>query len=47
LIVTLRSSMPASDVMETLDLARAANDVDQVLVAHHPWILSDNDPCYL
>ena len=42
---TLRPSMQATDVMETLDLARAATGVDQVPVAHRPRLLSDNGPC--
>ena len=42
---TLRSSMHATDVMETLDLARAATGVDHVPVAHRPRLLSDNGPC--
>ena len=44
---TLRTSMQASDVTETLDLARAATDVDQVGVEHRPRLLSDNGPCYV
>ena len=44
---TLRTSMQATDVMETLDLARAATGVDQVSVAHRPRLLSDNGPCYI
>jgi len=44
---TLRTSMGATDVMETLDLARAAAGVDQVPVVHRPRLLSDNGPCYL
>ena len=43
----LRSSMQATDVMETLDLARAATSVDHVPVAHRPRLLSDNGPCYI
>ena len=42
---TLRTSMQATDVMETLDLARAATGVDAVPVAHRPRLLSDNGPC--
>ena len=41
------SSMQATDVMETLDLARAATGVDHVPVAHRPRLLSDNGPCYI
>ena len=44
---TLRTSMQATDVMETLDLARAATGVDAVPVAHRPRLLSDNGPCYI
>ena len=44
---TLRTSMGATDVMETLDLARAAADVDRVPVVHRPRLLSDNGPCYV
>jgi transposase InsO family protein len=43
---TLRPSMGATDVMETLDLARVASDVEQVPVVHRPRLLSDNGPCY-
>ena len=44
---TLRPTMQATDVMETLDLARAATGIDHVHVAHRPRLLSDNGPCYL
>jgi putative transposase len=44
---TLRTSMSATDVMETLDLARAAAGVDRVPVVHRPRLLSDNGPCYV
>jgi transposase InsO family protein len=44
---TLRTSMNATDVMETLDLARAAAGVDRVSVVHRPRLLSDNGPCYI
>jgi putative transposase len=44
---TLRTSMGASDVMETLDLARAAANIDHVPVVHRPRLLSDNGPCYI
>lgn len=44
---TLRTSMQATDVMETLDLARAATGLDAVPVAHRPRLLSDNGPCYI
>ncbi len=44
---TLRTSMQAADVMETLDLARAKTGVDRVRVVHRPRLLSDNGPCYV
>ena len=44
---TLRLSMQASDVMETLDLARAKTGVDRVRAVHRPRLPSDNGPCYL
>jgi putative transposase len=44
---TLRTTMGATDVMETLDLARAAAGLDIVPVVHRPRLLSDNGPCYL
>jgi len=44
---TLRTSMQASDVTETLDLARARTGVDRVQVVHRPRLLSDNGPCYV
>lgn len=44
---TLRTSMGATDVIETLDLARAAADVDHVPIVHRPRRLSDNGPCYI
>ena len=43
----LRTSMQASDVTETLDLARAKTGVDRVRVVHRPRLLSDNGPCYV
>jgi transposase InsO family protein len=43
----LRTSMGATDVMETLDVARAAASVDRVPVVHRPRLLSDNGPCYI
>ena len=39
--------MQASDVTETLDLARAQAGVDRVRVVHRPRLLSDNGPCYV
>ena len=44
---TLTTTMQASDVMTTLDLARAKAEVDQVRVVHRPRLLSDNGPCYV
>lgn len=41
------TTMKAEDVMDTLDVARAAAGVDQVPVIHRPRLLSDNGPCYL
>ncbi len=43
----LSGTMTASDVAETLDLARAATGVDSVRVQHRPRLLSDNGPCYV
>ena len=43
----LRTSMQATDVMETLDLARARTGIDQVRVVHRPRLLSDNGSCYV
>jgi putative transposase len=44
---TLRTSMSATDVTDTLDLARAAAGIDRVPVVHRPRLLSDNGPCYI
>ena len=44
---TLTTTMQATDVMATLDLARAQAGVDQVRVVHRPRLLSDNGPCYV
>jgi transposase InsO family protein len=41
------TTMTASDVAETLDLARAATGVDAVRIEHRPRLLSDNGPCYV
>jgi transposase InsO family protein len=43
----LSATMRVEDVIETLDLARAATGVDRVCVRHKPRLLSDNGPCYL
>ena len=39
--------MGAADVIETLDVARAATGVDQVRVRHRPRLLSDNGSAYV
>ena len=44
---TRTTTMQATDVMATLDLARAKAGVDQVRVEHRPRLLSDNGPCYV
>ncbi len=41
------TTMTASDVAETLDVARAATGVDSVRIKHRPRLLSDNGPCYV
>jgi putative transposase len=43
----LSPTMTATDVTETLDLARAATSVSRVRVTHRPRLLSDNGPAYL
>ena len=43
----LSASMAATDVMETLDMARARAGIDRVRVHYKPRLLSDNGPCYL
>lgn len=43
----LCTTMAATDVMDTLELARARIGLDQVPVRHTPRLLSDNGPCYL
>jgi putative transposase len=43
----LGATMRVEDVIETLDLARAATGVDRVRVEHKPRLLSDNGPCYV
>jgi transposase InsO family protein len=43
----LCTSMAASDVTETLDLALAASGCTQAHVRHRPRLLSDNGPCYI
>jgi len=43
----LSASMAATDVMDTLDMARTRVGIDRVRVHHKPRLLSDNGPCYL
>ena len=43
----LSATMEAGDVLETLDVARAATGVDRVRIEHRPRLLSDNGPCYV
>ena len=44
---TLTTTMAATDVATTLDLARVKAGVDRVAVHHRPRLLSDNGPCYI
>jgi transposase InsO family protein len=44
---SLRSSMSAEDVTETLDKALAATGVERVKVRYRPRLLSDNGSCYV
>jgi len=44
---SLRSSMAAEDVQETLDQALAVTDLGHVQVRSRPRLLSDNGPCYV
>ena len=43
----LFTTMNASDVQQTLDMAIARTGVDQIRVKHRPRLLSDNGPCYV
>lgn len=43
----LTVGMGASDVTETLDMARAKAGIDSVRVRHRPRLLSDNGSCYI
>ena len=43
----LSANMAATDVIETLDMARNLTGIDRVRVHHKPRLLSDNGPCYL
>jgi transposase InsO family protein len=44
---TLTTTMAATDVAATLDLARAKAGVDRVAVRHRPRLLSDNGLRYV
>ena len=43
----LCTTMAASDVTDTLNLALQASGLEQVAVLHRPRLLSDNGPCYV
>ena len=43
----LCSTMRASNVTETIELALAASGCDQAVVQHKPRLLSDNGSCYI
>lgn len=43
----LFTSMNATDVQETLDMALEKTNVREVNVRHRPRLLTDNGPCYL
>ena len=43
----LCTTMGATDVQDTLDLALEASGLDQANVIHRPCLLSDNGPCYI
>jgi len=43
----LCTSMTATDVSDTLELALQAANLDQASVQHRPRLLSDNGPCYV
>jgi transposase InsO family protein len=43
----LCTTMAASDVTDTLDLALTASGCSQARVRHRPRLLSDNGPCYI
>ena len=43
----LCTTMGATDVQDTLDLALEASGLDQANVIHRPRLLSDNGPCYI
>jgi putative transposase len=43
----LCTTMAASDVTDTLNLALQASGLEQIAVVHRPRLLSDNGPCYV
>ena len=43
----LCTTMRASDVTETIELALAASGCDQAVVQHKPYLLSDSGSCYI
>ena len=43
----LSASMTSTDIMETLNMARAQAGIDRVRVHYKPRLLSDNGTCYL
>ena len=43
----LCTTMRASDVTETIELALTASGCDQAVVRHKPRLLSDNGSCYI
>jgi transposase InsO family protein len=43
----LSKTMATRDVQDTLELALAKTNLEQVKVRHHPRLLSDNGPCYV
>lgn len=43
----LCTTMGASDVQDTLNLAQEASGSIQINVVHRPRLLSDNWPCYI
>ena len=43
----LSKTMGAQDVQDTLELALAKTDLEQIKIRHRPRLLSDNGPCYL
>ena len=43
----LCTTMAASDVTDTLNLALQASGLERVAVVHRPRLLSDNGPCYV